>query len=255
MRLLFIINELDNEREQNPLVQKKVVGCILNPYTCYDGYLIYLKLPQGSMVGQGGGGGSCDEKFEWTGRSVDLYASLSISSTLFERNVNKNAAPCASLILLTASQSVLDKKRAELEQNLGEQMIALDREKTGFHPNIDIEAVIDNLKDYVLKLRTDTTQFLNHIELDLVRELARAHIGYEDEVQHLKTIKQNNFNQICRTAYEFGVRLHLQCIKFMTYDRAEEFSAGLAEFASVWYQKIAAYIRNKNEKRKKNSIF
>jgi hypothetical protein len=180
---------------------------------------------------------------------VDLFASLPVSRTLTERNVNKNASRRHKLVLLTAKQSVLQAKRVELERNLGcPEVIEVVREKTSFHPNIDIESVIDQLKNSILELRENTTMFLYNAQKTLTSLYNRVNNSHDQSYHSMREIVKKNFDHICKVGFDFGVQLHSECIKFMTRDRAEEFSHGLAQFAIMWFQ----YLQRRNEKRKKN---
>jgi hypothetical protein len=110
--------------------------------------------------------------------------------------------------------------------------ISLIKEVTSFHPNI--ESALDELKDNILELRKETSLFISLIEKDLKGS------------RYYKAIDQRYLNEIWRVCYTFGIELHNDCIKFMTHDRAEEFSLGLADFCIMWCE----YIVNRTERGK-----
>jgi hypothetical protein len=232
VRLLFINNEIDSLPVED---ESNTNGCLfLKPNSGTKGYLIYLEIPS-----------NVQESFEWRGKQLDLYASMPVRTTLYEKNVHKKGTKF-NLYLLTASQSILNQKRLEFERKMSAN-VTIIREKTSFHPNICIEAVIDDLKNSILNLRKETTEFIRDLHSDL-KKITENTDEY-DLIQNLEFFSKLKLylNKILKAAYNFGIKLHSECIKFMTFDRAKEFSFGLVEFTEMWFN----YLRNNDEKCKK----
>jgi hypothetical protein len=222
-------------------------GFIITPHSITNGHLLYLQMTTTNPT--------TDKQATWQGKTVDLFASMPVSRTLNDRNVNRNPTTSHQLILLTSRQSVLEAKRVELERQLGTFVIEVTREKTSFHPSIDIESVIDQLKDSIAALREHTTTFVRNVDVTLARLTARvvqagAQVG-DYSYHSVHEIVKKSCEHLCRVAFGLGVRVHAECIKFMTKDRAEEFSHGLVRFAIIWFD----HLRRRNEKRKHFNSF
>lgn len=152
----------------------------------------------------------------------------------------------ASLILVVPRPSTLAEKRVELKTKL--RGISLVKEKTSFHPNI--ENAIDELKDNILYLRDETIKCIQSIEKDLK---SSVHYGVDNAIapfQQRHTIEQRSLSEIWRVSYNFGIELQNECMKFMTQDRAELYSKGLAEFCIMWCD----YIIDKTERGKGRTV-
>lgn len=127
--------------------------------------------------------------------------------------------------------AILSDMRIDLKKKL-KGTITLIKEKTSFHPNI--EFAIDELKDNILLLRDETIKCIQLVEKDLK---SSVNYEYDNEIasfhqRHL--IEQRSLSEIWRVSYNFGIELENECIKFMTQDRAELYSKGLAEFCIMW---------------------
>lgn len=197
---------------------------LISPNTSVDGYLLYLRLPLPRS------GEPPQIAYRWPGQTVQLFASMPVRYALYQHNSKKTDTE-PNLILVTSKQSILKTKRVELKTKL-KGSISLNKEKTSFHPNI--ESALDDLKDNILELRRETSQFINSIEKDL------------KDSRYFKAIDHRYLNEIWRVCYTFGIELHNDCIKFMTHDRSEKFSLGLADFSIMWCD----YIVNRTEKGK-----
>jgi hypothetical protein len=200
---------------------------LINNNSNTDGCLLYLHIPNTAK----------NQLFAWPGQKVNLFASTPVRLALYQHRSailsdSDDVLQNPTLILVTPKQSVLLAKRAELQTKL-QGCIKLLKEKTSFHPNI--ESALDELKDSILRLRNETSQFINLIEKDL-----------KGSKYNMMAIDQRYLNEIWRVCYTFGIELHNDCIKFMTRDRAEEFTLGLAEFSIMWCE----YIVNRTERGK-----
>ena len=156
---------------------------IILPSSRAEGYLLYLRMPPAPSTSH----------YKWHGPSVQLFASMPVRLALYQ-HASKSCAdeddPGLStarnkpnLILVTPKQSILKAKRVELKTKL-KGTISLVKEKTSFHPNI--ESSLDELKDNILRLRSETSQFINLIEKDLKGS------------RYYKAIDQRYLNEIWR---------------------------------------------------------
>lgn len=188
---------------------------VISPSTRNDGYLLYLQLPKDP-----------NEEFKWTGSTIELYASVPVRRSLYQHKSRCNLSSSQSnLILVTSKQAILNEKRIELKKKL-KGTISLVKEKTSFHPSIDV--AIDDLKDSIIQLRKDSVEWIKSVEKDL-----KISVNNENP-----KIDQRYISEIWRVSYNFGIELQNEFIKFMTQDRAEVFSQGLADFSILWCEYI-----------------
>jgi len=200
-----------------------------SPHISSDAYLLYLQLPKTKA-----------EYWEWNGKIVKLYASMPVRRSLYQHKNCSDPQVPVSLILVVSSPQNLKEKRNDLKKKL-KGRIQLTREKTSFHPNI--EYAIDDLKDSILYLRKESADWIKSIEKDLKNTLHNEN----DNKYHTNTvIDQRYLSEIWRVSYNFGIELQSECIQFMTQDRAEQFSVGLADFCVKWCE----YIVDKTERGK-----
>lgn len=200
-----------------------------------NGYLLYLHLP------------STHEVCEWKGRTIDLYTTIPIYSSLHEKNIHK-ASSSSKLTLLTAKQSILEEKRMEVEKKLGEECLNLHREKTSFHPNFDVESIMDNIKESMLLVRKTTIELVYRIESDLMSLLdshqVLNHIKLGD--RDLEEILRLYFLQVCRVAYTLCLKFEVIMNQFMTTDQCAEFSKGITAF----FIQLSRFFVNRGESSK-----
>lgn len=165
---------------------------------------------------------------------------MPVRRSLYQHKNNCDPSVPVSLILVVSSPHILKEKRIDIKKKL-KSTITLTREKTSFHPNI--EYAIDDLKDSILNLRKESVDWIKSIEKDL-----KNTVHYESDTKsHMHTvIDQRYLSEIWRVSYNFGIELQSECIQFMTQDRAEQFSVGLADFCVKWCE----YIVDKTERGK-----
>jgi len=204
----------------------------ISPITKMNGYLLYLKLPK-----------NFKEDFSWDGQCTYLYASMPVKLSLLKHENNSDKQNRANLILVTPKQKILNEKKIEIRIKL-KGSISLLREKTSFHPNI--ENAIDELKDHILEFRKMTVECISNIEKNLKNPI---HNQNNNNCHMHHVIDQVKLSEIWRVSYNLGIDLQNECIKFMTQDRAEEFSLCLSEFAIMWCN----YIVNKTPPGKGNT--
>jgi hypothetical protein len=167
---------------------------------------------------------------------------MPVKRSLYQHKNNYETSSTISLILVTPKQKILNEKKIEIKSKL--KCISLLREKTSFHPNI--EYAIDELKDHILEFRKKAVECIRKIETNLKNSI---HNENEDNCHMHHVIDQVKLSEIWRVSYNLGIDLQNECIKFMTQDRAEEFSLCLSEFAVMWCN----YILNKTAPGKGNT--
>ena len=227
------LNKISSSGHTSPTHTSPTTTFLISPISKNDGYLLYLQLPKKSK-----------ESWKWEGASINLYASISVRRSLYQhKNVCDPEAPI-NLILVTPKQKILQEKKLELKTKL-KGTISLVKEKTSFHPNIEL--AIDDLKDSVLELRKEVAACIQSIEKDLKNSV---HYESDSKYHTHKIIDQRYLSEIWRVSYNLGIELQNECIKFMTQDRSEQFSIGLAEFAIMWCN----YIIDKTEKGKGRTV-
>lgn len=181
------------------------------------------------------------EVLKWNGATTKLWASMPVRRSLYQHKNNVDSSVPATLILVVASPQILKEKRLELKKRLKDSVM-LSREKTSFHPNI--EYAIDDLKDSILNLRKESVDCIIKIEKDL-KNTVHYEIDQSNSYTH-HVIDQRYLSEIWRVSYNFGIELQSECVQFMTQDRAEQFSLGLADFCIKWCE----YIVDKTERGK-----
>ena len=165
---------------------------------------------------------------------------MPVRRSLYQHKNNVDPSEPVSLILVVPSPQILKEKRIDLKKKL-KDTITLTREKTSFHPNI--EYAIDDLKDSILNLRKESVDCIRSIEKDLKNTI---HYDMGSNYHVHTVIDQRYLSEIWRVSYNFGIELQSECIQFMTQDRAEQFSLGLADFCVKWCE----YIVDKTERGK-----
>ena len=173
---------------------------------------------------------------KWDGHAISLYANTPVKRSINQHNYStlRNGS---NLILVVPRPSLLQQKRVELKQKL-KGSISLIKEKTSFHPNI--EMAIDDLKNTILDLREDAVTCIKSIEDDLRTD---SNNESPNNLNPTQLNDQRCLSEIWRVSYNLGIELQNECIKFMTQDRAEQFALGLADFCIKW----ADYIVDKTE--------
>lgn len=94
-----------------------------------------------------------------------------------------------------------------------------------------------------MQLRKEAVECIKSIERDL---LISVHYESEAKCHTHPVIDQRYLSELWRVSYNFGIELQNECMKFMTQDRAELFSLGLADFSILWCE----YIVSKTERGK-----
>jgi hypothetical protein len=152
-----------NTTQKLPPVQNKTFSnsFILSPQVVNDGYLLYLQISNNT-----------NESWQWTGNVVKLYAALPVRKSLYQHrnqenmnnsNLNDPKSKSTTLTLVVPKSKILQQKKIELKSKL--KSVSLIKEKTSFHPNI--EYAIDEVKESILNLRTDSSNCIKQIEKDL----------------------------------------------------------------------------------------
>lgn len=240
---MFINNEIDELEE---LKQFKVFNepdsfaCsyTINASNQLNGYLLYLQLPM-------------NQDFEWKGHTIDLYATMPIYSSLHDRSVLKNTNT-PKLILLTGKQSILEEKRAEVEGKLGEDCLHLYRKKTSFHPNFDIESIIDNIKESMLQVRKATIELVFEIETDLM-SLIDSYQPLNNEKlgeRSLEEILRLYFVQVCRLSYTLCLRFEVVSMEMVTRNKYKEVTKTWLEL----FLRLLKFFQIRGERRNLSNI-
>jgi hypothetical protein len=230
---------------QAPLLQNQN-AFILSPQLSSEGYLLYLQLPKVPILNAASRNSAAplanqqELPWKWEGPIISLYASMPVRRSLYQhKNTCSDPNSKPNMILVVPRPSLLNLKRVEVKKKLG-GTVSLIREKTSFHPNI--EYAIDELKDSIFTLRKETADSIKQIEKDLKTTMNFS----KESLYHAYAIEPRYLSEIWRVSYNFGIELQTECIKFMTQDRAEAFSLGLAEFCIMWSE----YIIDKTERGK-----
>jgi mitogen-activated protein kinase kinase kinase 4 len=191
-----------------------------SPQTDNDSYLLYLSVSTKDQNNK--------EDSTWKGFEITIEASIDIKMKLLQHKTHETSS---YLYLVVGQPHNLSDKKIKLKSKLGKH-VTLVKEKTSFHPNISIE--LDELNTKILKnLPTDAFKFIEALEKDTSKPF-QADLIISSQHNSTKSLIKKFLLEIWRVCYNYGIELHMECVKFITQALHRDFSIGLAEFCKLW---------------------
>ena len=195
-------------------------------------YLLYLSVSKKDQKNK--------EECTWRGFECRIEVSVDIKMRIFQHEPDDTKS---YLYLVVGQPYYLSEKKVELKSKL-KGNISLIKERTSFHPNIANE--LDELNTKILKnLRENAYEFIRSLETDTTQHFQQSLIlsAQSASSNHNNSLIKKSLLDVWRVCYNYGIELHMECVKFVTQSLHRDFSIGLADFCKIWCK----YVLDKTE--------
>ena len=219
-----------NQQQIQQIISNESTTLPNSPQNDNDSYLLYLSVSTKDQKNK--------EDSVWKGFEISIEASIDIKMRLFQHKTDETTS---YLYLVVGQPQYLSEKKIELKAKL-KSHITMSKEKTSFHPNIAME--LDELNTKILKnLPKDALKFIQSLETDTSKPFQTA-TQHQGNTLNKNLMKNKKFLlDLWRSCYNYGIELHMECVKFISQCLHKDFSIALAEFCQFWCH----YVLSKTE--------